>query len=51
LRISEAHDTSKGLKKNAGKTHPGRVDLRSMSPVSDSSLTGSAELYFGVDDS
>jgi hypothetical protein len=36
-------------KKNAGK-HTRRVDLRRLSPVSDSSLTASAELFFGVDE-
>jgi hypothetical protein len=38
------------LKKNAGR-RTRRVDLWRVSPVSDSSLTGFAELYFGVDDS
>jgi len=32
------------------ETHPERVDLRSVGPVSDSSLTGFAELYFDVDE-
>jgi len=33
------------------ETQPGRVNLRSRNPVSDSSLTGFADLPFGVDDS
>jgi len=33
------------------ETPPERVDFWSVSPVSDWSLTGSAELSFGVDES
>jgi len=48
--ISKVRDLSKRLKKNAGKA-PERLDLGSASPVSDSSLTGSAEPPFGGDES
>ena len=50
LAMVEVREFSKWLKKNAGR-RPERVDFRSVSPVSDWSLTGSAELFFGVDES
>ena len=50
LAMVEVREFSKWLKKNAGR-RPERVDFRSVSPVSDWSLTGSAELSFGVDES